>query len=418
VHLDNNLELPDSIIIARDEHLFSRYIKWTSAIVLGGSLLAILAVLIVDPYHLFRFVDVAGFNRIKPLPDMYREQIKLAQAKAIQPNLLLLGNSRIEVGLDPESPKLRERSYLAYNVALAGTSIEVANSMLDELRTSVAPPKSSIVGLEFLDFLVDPSKSQALPNKVESAFFPLEWRLETVFSIKAVADSWRTLRLQKVDDPQTMTTRGHTPLFEYNKFARNEGYYNIFRQRGQENAKVFVRKPHSLRAAHGQPSASTDRLRRMLATMAQDGTEVHLLIYPYHAELMAMLSAAGLDAPMDEWKGMLVNEIDAVRKQFPAARITLWDFSGYGTVQCQVIPPPGDTHSVTKFYWEAGHFKTSVGELIFERILGKESEFGFALTASNLEQNRQRIAAEREQCRTLNPQVFAEARSTIDAARK
>lgn len=418
MHLDNELELPSSIVAASEERKFSRYLVWTSAVFVGGTLLATLAVLIVDPYHLFRFVDVVGFNRLKPRPDMYREQIKLVQAEALRPNLLLLGNSRVEVGLDPGSPTLRERSYSAYNLGLAGTSLATANNMLDEMRAAVPPPASSIVGLEFLDFLVDPAKLQALPNKVETAFFPLEWRLETVFSLKAVMDTVHTLRLQKTSDPETMTTRGHTPLFEYNKAARYEGYYNIFRQRGQENAKATVRRPHSLYAAQGQPSASMVKLRRMLSTMAQDGTEVHLLIYPYHAELMAMFGATGLDAIMDEWKSVLVSEIDTVRKQFPDARIMLWDFSGYGPVQCQAIPRRGDTRTVTQFYWEAGHFKTSVGELIFERILDKRNNFGFALTASNLEENRQRIAAEREQCHTLNPQIFAEARSMIDAARK
>lgn len=418
MHLDNQLEAPGVVLAASEKREFSRYIGWTSAILVGGALLATLAVLIVDPYHLFRFIDKAGFNRLKPSPDMYREQIKLAQAKSLHPNLLLLGNSRVEVGFDPMSPKLRKASYSAYNLALAGTSLVVANNMFEDMRTAAQPPASAIVGLEFLDFLVDPATPQSLPGQAKSVFFPLEWRFETVFSIKAVTDTWRTLRLQKTENPETMTTRGHTPLFEYNKFARQEGYYSIFRQRGQENAKSLLRRPHSLYGAQGQPSTSVDKLRHMVTTMARDGTEVHLLIYPYHAELMAMFGETGLQTIMDEWRRMLVGEVDAVRKQFPNARIILWDFSGYGPVQCEAIPARGDTRSVTRFYWEAGHFKTSLGDLILERILEKDNGFGIALTASNLEQNKQRIAAERSECQTLNPQIFAQARSMIEAARK
>jgi hypothetical protein len=214
-----------------------------------------------------------------------------------------------------------------------------------------------------------------------------------------------------------MTTHGHTPLLEYNKYARTEGYHAIFRQRAQENAKSLVRRPHALEGADGR-SASMERLRRMLDSMVQDGTEVHLLIYPYHAELMAMLSETGLQATMEEWTSILVREIATVRNRYPHARVTLWDFSGYSEVQCEAIPPAGDTQSVTRYYWESGHFKSSVGEKILEQVLGKQTGFGLALEPDNLGQNRQRIAAELKQCRARNPDIFADARSLINAVRK
>lgn len=417
VRSDSELVFPDSVAAGTDEQKFSRYIKWVGGILSLGSVLIMLLVVVVDPYYLFRIVDVAGFNRIKPLPLLYRNEIKLAQAKAVRPNVLLLGNSRIEVGFDPASAQLKAQSYSAYNLALAGTSLGVAENMLGQMRSAAPPPALTIVGLEFLDFLVSPAKSEAPATKPDTELYPWKWRFDTLFSIKSVSDSALTLRLQKMPDPETMTTRGHTPLFEYNRYARNEGYHAIFRQRAQENAKSLVRRPHSLYGADGR-SGSLENLRRMLTTMAHDGTQAHLVIYPYHAELMTMFSEAGLDPIMEEWKNVLVREIETVRSRYPDARITLWDFSGYGTVQCEAIPRPGDTRSVTRFYWEAGHFKSSVGELMLERILGKQTHFGLALTAGNLEQNRQRITAELEQCRSIHPEVFADARSLISAARK
>ncbi len=399
-----------------DELSFARYTQWSSAIVAAGSLLVILFVALVDPYQLFRLVDVEGFNRIKPLPEQYREQIKLVQAKALRPNALLLGNSRIEVGLDPASPQLSSHGYSAYNLALSGTTLAVAQRMFDSVRSETAPPAMAVVGVEFLDFLVSPSALAEVPDKPGDWRESWQWRFDALFSMKSLSDAWRTLRLQTASDPEMMTLQGQTPLHEYNKFARREGYHLIFQQRAQENAKNLVRKPHNLYGADGS-SASINRLREMLVRMAEDGTEVHLIIYPYHAQLMAMFEEAGLQASMEQWKSLLVREIEKVQSRQPSARIRLWDFSGYSSVQCEPIPAPGDTDSTTRFYWEAGHFKSSVGELIQQRILGGAEPFGVALTAATLAQNTQRIGVERAQCAAANPEVFAGARSLINAVR-
>ena len=406
----------DGIMTAKEERFFSRYLKQLGAIVVAGSLLAILFVALVDPYRLFRWVDIQGFNRIKPLPEQYRAQIKLAQATALRPNALLLGNSRIEVGMDPASATLRTHGYSAYNLALAGTSLTVAQNMFEQVRKETAPPAVAIVGVDFLDFLVSPSATMAARPKTEGWLHAWQWRFETLFSIKSLSDAWRTLRLQKASDPSTMTARGQTPLDDYKKNARREGYHLIFQQRAQENAKNLVRKPHNLYGANGS-SDSIDRLHAMLETMAEDGTEVHLLIYPYHAQLMAMLDETGLQPVMEEWKKLLVLQIGTVQQQHPKANIRLWDFSGFGPVQCELIPAPGDRRSTTQFYWEAGHFKSSVGDLIQQRILGGAGTFGTLLTATNLEANQRRIADERARCAVANPMVFASVRSLIGAAR-
>jgi hypothetical protein len=408
---------PHEAVTTAQAQPFSRYLARVGAMVGAGSLLAILFVAVVDPYQLFRWVDRQGFNRVKPLPEQYREQIKLAQARALRPNALLLGNSRIEVGMDPASAALRAHGYSAYNLALAGTSLTVSQRMFDQVRKDSAPPAMTIVGLDFLDFLVSPSAPAAGPRNTEGWLHAWQWRFETLFSIKSLSDAWRTLRLQGASDPSTMTARGQTPLQDYNKNARREGYHLIFQQRAQENAKNLVRRPHNLYGANGS-SDSIDRLRAMLATMARDGTQVNLVIYPYHAQLLAMMDEAGLQTTMEEWKQLLVREIDTVQKRQPDARIRLWDFSGYGPVQCEPIPAPGDRRSMTRFYWEAGHFKSSVGDLIQQRILGGEGTFGTLLTAANINENRQRIADERARCAGTNPNVFASAHSLIGAASK
>jgi hypothetical protein len=400
---------------ARPQASYKRFTAWCAAVVGGGVLLVVAFVAVIDPYHLYRLVDSTRLNHVKPQPEQYREQIKVAQATALRPDLILLGNSRVEVGLDPDSPQLSGHGRTAYNMALAGTSLTTSERMYARLRAAAAPATMAVVGVEFLDFLVKPDSSTAPAASTEP--LPWQWRFDTLFSIKSVSDALSTVRLQKADDPQTMTTRGHTPLRDYNRYARQEGYYSIFQQKAGDNAKNIVRKPHNLLVAGTDGSESIGRLRALLDTMARDRTEVHLVIYPYHAQMMAMFEEAGLEPTMDEWKRLLVREADAVRGRYPNARITVWDFSGYAEARCERIPGPGDTRSKTQWYWEAGHFKSTLGERILQRILGDEMPFGVRLAANNLDANRRRIAAERAQCAVDYPQVFAGAHDLIAAAR-
>ncbi|CAH0218524.1 hypothetical protein SRABI118_02165 [Massilia sp. Bi118] len=411
---DEFASLPGVAAAAERTPSFAVFTAWCAGILAAGAVLVTGFVVVADPYHQFGLVDAEGFNRIKPLPEQYREQIKVAQAKTARPKALLLGNSRVEVGFDPDSGPLHSHGYPAYNLALAGTSLAVSQRVFEEVRRDVPPPAMAVVGVEFLDFLVQPdSQPASQPANAQS----WQWRVDTVFSLKSLMDAARTLSIQKAPEVETLTASGHTPLLEYRKYARQEGYNAIFKQRAQENAKNLVRKPANLFLKGTGSSASIDRLREMLARMAQDGTEVNLVIYPYHAQLMAMFEEAGLQPTMEEWKRVLVQEVDAMRRRQPNARIHLWDFSGFDAVQCEAIPAAGDLRSTTKWYWEAGHFKSATGDLILRRVLGEEVPFGIALTAQNLEQNRQRIAAERARCLGSIPEIFADARATIADAR-
>ena len=44
------------------------------------------------------------------------------------------------------------------------------------------------------------------------------------------------------------------------------------------------------------------------------------------------------------------------------ANAELWDFSGFSPYADEAVPLPGDTHSEMRWYWEAGHFKKSLGD--------------------------------------------------------
>ena len=93
------------------------------------------------------------------------------------------------------------------------------------------------------------------------------------------------------------------------------------------------------------------------------------------------------------------------------------DFSGFGAFNSEAIPGPNEK-GTTQWYWEAGHQKPALGEEMMRRMLAgaPENGFGMALSLQNLEQDRQRIAAERTACAAVQPALFAEAQELVARA--
>lgn len=395
---------------------FGRFLAWSGALTVTGVAACAALVLTADPYRLYRIVERPGFNQHKPQPERYQKEIKLAGARAVRADLLIVGNSRAEIGFDPDNPALTATGLAPYNLALAGTRIQVARAQLEQLASEGQRARHLIVGAEFLDFPID---AAAPPPPVPPAAPPamlaqLAWRFDTLFSLDSVADSLATLGMQNAAERPRMTARGFNPLLEYRQLARNEGYHALFQQRAADYAKRFRKLPRALLAKDTRSSKEFDQMRAVIAKGAADGARVDIVIYPYHAQIMALLESAGMAPLFDQWKTLLAAQVESLRAAHPGAQITLWDFSGYASYQCEPIPAKGDRASQTKWYWEAGHFKAALGDIMLARMLGApaaEPAFGVPLTTATLDANRARIAAERADCIAATPALFTEAAS-------
>lgn len=394
---------------------FRRFLGWAGAVAGAGALACMALVALVDPYRLYRLLERPGFNQVKIQPERYQKEIKLAGARAAGANLLILGNSRAEIGLDPDYPALAASGLSPYNLALAGTRLQVAREQLEQLGAGGQHARRLIVGVEFLDFPIDPDSVQppAPPTVLATPLASLAWRFDALFSIDSVLDALKTVRSQRNPDASSMTARGFNPLREYRQLARDEGYYALFRQRALDYAARLKKMPRGLVTRASGSAREFDQVQAIMALGVKDGASIDLVIYPYHAQIMALLDEAGMAPLFEQWKTRLATQVAALRAAHPQARVTLWDFSGYGPYQCEAIPPKGERKAQTRWYWEAGHFKAELGNLMLERMLApqRESAFGFALTPERIDANRARVAGERAACLAANPALFAEAAS-------
>ena len=383
-------------------------------------------VVAVDPYGLYRLVDQPGFNQVKPQLKRYQREIKTDLALAAQADTLIIGNSRAEIGFDPAHPALAADAGSTFNLALAGSRIESARAQLEAMRARGKHPRKLVVGVDFLDFLIDPQgparASAQAPATTKLA--SLAWRLDAAFSIDSLTDALSTLRLQRLADPESMTARGFNPFYDYDKMARDEGYYPLFQQRATEYAKRFTTRAHGLRNRQGQAASDFEHLNSILSQAAADGTEVHIAIYPYHAQILAMFEQAGMMPAFEQWKVLMAAQVDAIRAAHPQARLTLWDFSGYMPYQCEPIPAQGDRRAATKWYWEAGHFKSALGDIMLDRMFAQPAAdapdgFGVRLAGPLAAGGHQaRFAAGRARCAAGYPRLFDDAAALVASARR
>ncbi len=401
------------------------FLNWLVGAMLCGAMTVTVFVICIDPYNLYGWFKRDGINSVKPDLSRYLEEIKLTQAANLNPDTLIFGNSRAEIGFDPESPALIRRGFSAYNLAIRGTSIALSNRQLDYLLHKGLKPKRLFIAVDFGDFISAGGHSSSNPQPVTAAIttdFPVEhwpWHFDSLFSITSIKDAVRTLLIQNDNEAATMTRRGFNPLREYQAMARNEGYFVLFRQRAEDNAKNYRKK------AMGKfDRTDLGYLRAMLKKAVDVGSEVIVIIYPYHAQLLILFEELGLLPSFAQWKNEIVAETERFSKLPGAPQIRVVDFSGYGIRQCEPIPGKDDLRSVTQWYWEAGHFKKALGDIVLERALAlaaepliapqDKSKFGINLSGINLALNSERMADEKNKCAETYPQLFKETKALTE----
>lgn len=362
---------------------------------------------LVDPYGVFRLINRDGFNRIKSQAGQRAEMFKRHGAERMRPNALILGNSRAEIGFDPQSPAWPETTRPIFNLALPGKGVY---SALDEFTRvlSHTTPKLVVVGLDFLDFRVDPT---AQDDQVSERADRLGWLRERVFAlftINALADSLATLKAQYESYPTSLRDDGFNPMRDYVGIARREGYYTMFRQRDQENGKAYARGSKSIYLPDGRPSPEFRAVERIIAIAGGAGIQIRFVIYPVHAHTLVLLHKAGLWPAFEEWKRELVKRMDGARS---GMNVELWDFSGFSPYADESVPLPSDTTSEMRWYWEAGHFKKSLGDALLARIFDGQAEhpqWGRPLTAGNTEEHLQRQRVARDEYENMHASEVAD----------
>jgi hypothetical protein len=381
----------------------TRYL--TTAGLVAGACLALTAAinLVVDPYGFYRWIDATGFNVVKPRAGQQAMRNKVHGIVATRPDIVVLGNSRAEIGFDPRSPAWPSGA-IVYNAGVPGIGTASVAELFD-LAVAQGTVTAALIGLDFTDFLTtagDAAARQSSPEASRATALDFAARARDavtgVLSFDALADSLLTLAAQHDQYAATITARGFNPMHDYEALAATEGYRALFAQRNAENARNYLRDSLHLEPA-SPPSVSWAALARMKTLCVARAIRCAFVIYPYHADILELFDAAGLWPSYERWKretvGMLVDG-----RQDPAGNIELWDFGGYDALTTEAVPVSRTGTTGMNWYWEAGHFKAALGERIVRRVFGSDAEaFGMRIDTANIDMDLAEIRAARDRYR-------------------
>jgi len=361
---------------------FIRTALLTTVLTAGGFMAV---TLFIDPYDYWGRPRVEGLNAHKPLVHTHLVEVKSRQYMREQPRTVIAGNSRVDVGLDPRSPQWPETYGPIYNFGLPGASMAGVADALATVMTEHRPERI-FLGVDFIDFLLthdrwtDFAASPLVPRQPPLARKARRFA-ETTLSLDALVHSGLTVMEQSKAHPADTRPDGFTPLENYHEHVRLEGHAVLFEQRSRELVQRLLKESRKLEWDGSGGNMMWTRLEQFLQLARMQGVEVVLFTYPYHAELLETLRQTGKWPDMRQWQ---------VRLADLAARegVTLWSFTGYDAYSTELVPRPGDKKTQMRWYWEAGHFKPSLGELMIARMLERPdapADFGKKLTPDELE---------------------------------
>lgn len=358
------------------------YLRWMLASLVAGILGVAAINILIDPLAVLGSPRIPGLNAIKPYLDHHQELTRWRLARRDCANAGIFGNSRAEIGLDPEHPAFAQHGLHAFNHAIPGTYAGTSLRQLDWLTSAGCMPQVLILGVEFFDFLGGRSP-RPLTVSAPAPAIDAHFLAESVFSLNGLSDSIRTVALQHARNPAMLTERGFNPLRNYVDEVAQSGHYTLFRQRSEENLRRWQNAAPRLQPEAGGPSEDEQLVGAILDRAGGAGSTVHLLIYPYHAEIRLMLEQLGLGHLFDDWKRSIVALAEAPRNG--SGRVVVWDFSGIGEETLEAIPEKGDKTTQMTYFWEAGHFKKALGDRMIARIMGAPEALGEELHSTHLD---------------------------------
>lgn len=377
---------------------------------------------LVDPYLLLGSQRRPGFNDLKPKAAHRIRTSKPYLAEGFRAATLVGGNSRPEMGLDPGSPGWRPESRPVFNMGVPGATLQMQAKYLRH-GVYATGARRVVLALDYVDFLVPGSEEARARSRAAAAeILRLELdpdgrtgfqqhlqrgkdRLAALFSLETLLDSAATVLAQGDPESSTRNPDGFNPARDYLPIIRSEGQRILFDQRTRELAASFARNEVRLSNRDDEDDTPLPALARFLDWAASADVEVVLAINPYHAYYLCLIHATGTWDRFEAWKREMSDL--AASKGVP-----LWDFNDFGEWSVEAPPGPGDTKTVLRWYWEPGHYRSSLGELMIARLedAGAAGVPGARISPANIESHLDDLRSGRDG-------FIAARRSEYDALR-
>lgn len=368
-----------------------RYLAWFSMTFLFFCVLTAGLNLVVDPYLVFGSPRVKGFNQVKVDINEFVRTAKAYHPFGAGTDVLIAGNSRVEMGLDPSHRCFSEIGLEAYNLGIPGAGVEQQLNYV--LNIIYAQPVSNIfLSVDFVDFIVEKGRSSPAGNDVittnllerrfDGSINPAySWtnartRFQALLSLGALVSSAKTIALQGESRPDRLEN-GFNPARDFAKATAIEGPGALFAQKMDALEKRFA---HDLdyRYSDGTLVREFQSLSRFLEIAAREGIDVVLFTNPFHESFWRLLAKRGFRDMHSDW----LEEIRSLARSAPGS-VAFWDFSADSKYVHEAVPAPGVRAAPLQWFWEPSHYRKALGDKMLDSMLShvcrSESQFGTRL---------------------------------------
>jgi hypothetical protein len=340
------------------------YLSTSAALALASLLLIAALGLVVDGYGLFgtRLIPASRFppnQRLMKHWDRVTKAIEISERRGDQ--VLFIGDSRTQHGLDPDAPALA--GVKAYNAALAAATLAEQIAVLDYTLKYEPMIRHIVWGQSLESFPFDifaPTDYRESAFAGRSIFGGL---LRHLFGADRVLASFKAL-LQARRAVRAPLKRNGVVTYPGDPV---EGPA-IARQFESEIAgKVReLSGPLSQEAVDKAHRELAQRLRELKAA----GIDVDIVIVPIHIWRLEFLRRIGVEAQSDAWKRQFAATLDELAAAPGTGKLRLFDFARPHPFVEQsplVPPPPGER----RYYLETNHFYSWFGDKVLARVFGK-----------------------------------------------
>jgi hypothetical protein len=393
----------------------------------------------VDPYWIFDRQPVRGFNALKPAVEAHEPMMKAYQAMRVAPRTIIVGSSRTDIGLDPESPSWPDSLRPIYNFSMVGsgiaTQLRAVKSLLDS-RDAGSRPRTLIVGLDFEAFLDRPNTPIAAPVSGGEGSEPDEQadRLaalahargaalppirivkdyaSALFTLSALNDSLATLAANRRNGGASLQSDGKLSDGLLRQWTESDGSFTLFAQKNRVFVEQFRAPRQTLSDTPLGPIRDFVYLNDLFALAKATDMTLVLAVQPAHAERLELLDAMGYWPDYERWKKELATLAASARAS--GVRVTVWDFGGYEPIVQEVVPPKGDRRHAAQWFWDPAHYKVALGDRMIAAMNGVTTDFPATalLTPETVDARLAGIRRDRDEYRRQHAAALVALRSTL-----
>lgn len=338
----------------------------------------------IDPYGIYDSPKIASINQYKSEQMAYDRIFQAIEITKRKPDVVYLGSSTVQFGLDTRYFPVNKTSDKVYNLGLQNGNIKEINHYFKHALVNNPNLNTVVMGLDLFTFEKDKQDNLNYDeNRLNKKRIIFKDLANTLFSFSAFDASVKTIKNNQNGTAKQLQYINGMLIYDPGKPVPGSLERFVLFLKG-----VFRKQPDE----HIFSQEKLNYFREIVQICQEKNINLKVFISPSHATQWTGTEAAGdwYWQQWENWKRELV-------------KITpIWDFSGYNSVTTE--PISNDMNN----YYDSTHYRPIVSQLILAKMFNQPvkipDDFGVLLTPENVEANIERIREEKERRKQTHPE--------------